>query len=173
VIATRQHLAALVPSGPALVLNLLRWGTDIRTWEELGLPPEGVKATGLKDRELAMAEQLVEDMSTHWKPEDYRDSFKDAVMKLVHKKVEAGDTESVLQPEEEAPDSSSANVIDLTALLQRSLGKGKAPAAKADRVPHGEAKDRAGDSGRSAEARTAPARKKATRSAPAAKRRAA
>ena len=47
VIQTKQHLAALVPVGPALVLNLLRWGADIKPWTDLNLPAEGAKATGL------------------------------------------------------------------------------------------------------------------------------
>jgi DNA end-binding protein Ku len=55
-------------------------------------------------------------------------------MKIVEKKVKAGDTETVIQPEEEAPEEAS-NVIDLTELLQRSLkgggsAKAKAPAAR-------------------------------------------
>ncbi|CAN5294686.1 Ku protein [soil metagenome] len=134
VIQTKQHLAALVPSGPALVLNLLRWGADIRSWEDLNLPAEGSKAAGLSERELAMASQLVDDMSAKWDPSQFRDLFKDEVMALVEKKVEAGQTETVLQPEEEAPQSKSADIIDLTELLQRSLrGKG----AKVD--------DKAGD----------------------------
>src|ERR1700752_1344631 len=37
VIQPRQHLAALVPSGPGMVLNLLRWGADIRPWKDLPL----------------------------------------------------------------------------------------------------------------------------------------
>ena len=41
VIHTKQHLAVLVPSGPGLVLNLLRWGEDIRAWEDRDLPAEG------------------------------------------------------------------------------------------------------------------------------------
>ena len=125
VIHTRQHLAALVPSGPALVLNLLRWGSDIRTWDDLDLPPEGDKAAGLTERELAMARQLVEDMNTKWDADAYRDSFKDAVMALVHKKVEAGESRAAVEPEEQAPSSKSADIYDLTELLQRSLGKGK------------------------------------------------
>ncbi len=44
VINTRQHLAVLVPSGPALILNLLRWGGDIKSFEALKLPPAGAKA---------------------------------------------------------------------------------------------------------------------------------
>ena len=125
VIHTRQHLAALVPSGPGLVLNLLRWGSDIRTWDDLALPAEGAKATGLTDRELAMARQLVEDMNTKWDADAYRDSFKDAVMALVHKKVEAGESRAAVEPEEQAPSSKSADIYDLTELLQRSLGKTK------------------------------------------------
>src|SRR5690606_28820631 len=41
VIQTRQHLALILPCGPALILNLLRWGDEIRSWEELDLPAEG------------------------------------------------------------------------------------------------------------------------------------
>lgn len=133
VIQTKQHLAVLVPSGPGLVLNLLRWGADIRSWEGLNLPPAGAKAAGLTDRELSMAKQLVDDMTSKWKPENFRDSFKDEIMALVDKKVKAGKTETVLQPEETETGRSSAQIIDLTELLQRSLRKGDAdkPAAKA------------------------------------------
>ncbi len=133
VIQTRQHLAVLVPSGPGLVLNLLRWGADIRSWEGLNLPAEGAKAAGLTEKELAMAKQLVDDMTSKWKPETFRDSFKDEIMALVEKKVKAGKTETVLQPQEEEPGRGGAQIIDLTELLQRSLRNkggdgGKAPA---------------------------------------------
>jgi DNA end-binding protein Ku len=130
VIQTKEHLAALVPAGPALVLNLLRWGADIRTWENLKLPKEGVKGAGLSERELDMAGQLIDELTTDWHPEEFTDKFKAQVMALVEKKAEAGDTETVLEPEEEAP-SKTADVIDLAELLQRSLrGKGKSAPAK-------------------------------------------
>jgi DNA end-binding protein Ku len=121
VIQSKQHLAVLVPSGPALVLNLLRWGDDIRSWEDLALPPEGSKAVGLTDKELAMATQLVDDMAAAWDPSQFRDSFKDEVMALVDKKVKAGQTETVVQPDAAEPTGKSADIIDLTELLQRSL----------------------------------------------------
>ena len=121
VIQTKQHLAVLVPSGPGLVLNLLRWGADIRSWEGLNLPPEGSKAAGLSDKELAMAKQLVDDMSSPWEPAAFRDSFKDEIMALVQKKVKAGNTETVSQPEQAERGQGSAQIIDLTELLQRSL----------------------------------------------------
>ncbi|MGY4827683.1 non-homologous end joining protein Ku [Sphaerotilaceae bacterium SBD11-9] len=136
VIQTKEHLAALVPAGPALVLNLLRWGADIRDWSELKLPQEGSKAAGLKESELAMAGKLIDELTTEWHPENFSDKFKDQVMALVEKKAEAGQTETVLQPEEEAP-AKTADVIDLTALLQQSLRGGGAkakPAAKKKRA---------------------------------------
>jgi DNA end-binding protein Ku len=132
VIQTKQHLAVLVPSGPGLVLNLLRWGADIRPWDELSLPPEGAKAAGLSDRELAMAKQLVDDMTDKWDPARFTDSFKDEIMALVKRKVKEGKTETVLQPEEaEEPSSgkSGAQILDLTDLLQRSLRKNSASAS--------------------------------------------
>ncbi|WP_418132193.1 Ku protein (plasmid) [Variovorax sp. 375MFSha3.1] len=128
VIATKQHLAVLVPSGKAMVLNLLRWGDEVKSLEGLDLPPAGVKGAKVSAAEMKMAEQLVGSMSGKWDPEDFKDEFKSAVMKIVQKKVKAGDTETVIQPEEEAPEDSS-NVIDLTELLQRSLKGGKSPKA--------------------------------------------
>jgi DNA end-binding protein Ku len=135
IIQTKQHLAVLVPSGPALVLNLLRWGADIRSLEELNLPPVGAKAAGLSDKELAMAKQLVDDMTGKWDPKQFTDSFKDDIMALVKRKAKEGKLKSVVQPEEsgEAEPRSGAKILDLTELLQRSLrkGGGDAPKAKA------------------------------------------
>ena len=55
VIQTKQHLAILVPSGPVLVLNLLRWANEIRNWENLDIPPEVTKADAITEKEIKMA----------------------------------------------------------------------------------------------------------------------
>ena len=133
VIATKQHLAALVPSGPALVLNLLRWGDEVKGLDSLELPPAGAKSVSAAD--LKMAKQLVAEMSGKWNPDDFKDEFRIQVMKLVEKKAKAGEGKTVVEPEEEAPQS-GGKVIDLTALLKRSLKggakeKANAPARKA------------------------------------------
>ena len=133
VIATKQHLAALVPSGPALVLNLLRWGDEVKGLDSLELPPAGAKSVSAA--ELKMAKQLVAEMSGKWNPDDFKDEFRIQVMKLVDKKAKAGEGKTVVEPEEEAPQS-GGEVIDLTALLKRSLKGGakeeaKSPAKKA------------------------------------------
>lgn len=142
VIQTKQHLAALIPSGDALVLNLMRWGDEVKSVEGLDLPKAGAKNMTPSASELKMAKMLVEDMSGQWDPEQYQDEFKAAVMALVEKKARAGKTETVIEPQEESP-TYADNVIDLTELLQRSLkgGKGGAKAASsAGKAGNGAAK---------------------------------
>ena len=131
VIQTKQHLAVLIPCGPALVLNLLRWGGEIRSWEDLKLPPVGAKAAGLKDSELKMARQLIDDMAADWSADQFRDSFREEIMKLVEIKAKAGETATVTKIEDDPSPQRSADVIDLTELLKRSLQVGKSAAAPA------------------------------------------
>ena len=127
VLHTRQHLAALMPLESALVLVLLRWPAEVRSLDELALGRDVTDAT-LTKGELDMAKRLVEDMSGDWQPDDYRDSFQDKIMALVEKKAHAGKIEKVERVSDEEP-RKSADVIDLTELLKRSLG------AKAGKKP--------------------------------------
>jgi DNA end-binding protein Ku len=120
VIANKQHLALLMPCGPALVLNLLRWGGEIRSWQALQLPPLDAKEAGIREPELKMAKQLIEEMSAHWTPDQFRDTFHEQVMKLVEDKASAGHVEQVEKIASEAAQT-GGNVVDLTELLLRSM----------------------------------------------------
>ena len=133
VIHSKEHLAALLPAGPALMIGMLRWANEIRPCDDLNLPAEGKSAHGFKQAELQMARQLIDEMSTDWHPEDYHDEFTAAIRKLIARKVEQGKTETVT-PLEAEPDTGArdegGNVVDLTELLRRSLGgKKKSKAA--------------------------------------------
>ncbi|WP_348749505.1 Ku protein [Pseudomonas rhodesiae] len=131
VLHTKQHLAALMPLESALVLVMLRWPAEVRDLDELELGSEVIKPS-LAKGELDMAKRLVEDMSADWQPEEYRDSFQEKIMALVEKKAKAGKIEDV-ESQEGEDERKSADVIDLTELLKRSLaGKpaAKKPAAK-------------------------------------------
>ena len=125
VIQNKQHLAVPVPAGPGLILNLLRWGDEIRSWEDLDLPPEGSKAAGVSDKELPMASQLIDDMTGRWDPHQFTDSFKDEILALVDRKVKAGQLHTIFQAGEAAPEKLpvpfGAQILNLTDLLQRSL----------------------------------------------------
>ncbi|WP_421684547.1 Ku protein [Stutzerimonas urumqiensis] len=130
VLRNKQHLAVVMPLGKALVMNTLRWAEEVRSVEYLELKDEALNAD-LNPRELDMAKRLVEDMSEDWKPDQYKDTFQDQIMALVEQKAREGRIEAVGGPEE-AVDRRSADVIDLTELLKRSLAAktGKAKPAK-------------------------------------------
>jgi len=154
VMRTKQHLCALVCVEDKIVLNTLRYATEIRDAEELKLPPATLKAAGISDKELQMALSLVDGMSEDWKPEQYHDTYKEDVLALVKKKIKAGQTKTITAaaPEERAPKAS--NVVDLVALLQDSLGKRKGgakprAAEQEDEEEEEEAKPRARNGARS------------------------
>jgi DNA end-binding protein Ku len=125
VMHTKERLAALVPTGAALVLNTIRWAGEIRPLTELKFPAPGTAGANLKPAELKMAAQLIAEMTGPWKSEDYSDHFSDAILALVHKKVEAGETATVTAIEDAPTEAGASNVVDLTDLLARSLGKRK------------------------------------------------
>ncbi len=141
VLHTRQHLAALMPLESALVLVMLRWPAEVRELDILELGDEVTNPT-LAKGELEMAKRLVQDMSADWEPQEYRDSFEDKIMELVEKKANEGRLEAVeTDPGEEQ--RKTADVIDLTELLKRSLGgKGKATDKSAGKAPAKPAKPR-------------------------------
>jgi len=119
-----------MPLESAIVLVLLRWPSEVRGLDSLELPKEATDVK-LSKSELDMAKRLIKDMSTEWTPdaEEYRDTFQDQIMSLVETKAREGKIENV---ETDAGDTErkSADVIDLTELLKRSLG-GRGSAAKA------------------------------------------
>jgi DNA end-binding protein Ku len=146
VLHTKEHLAALVPTGPALLLNTLRWSTEVRPWSDLKLPAEGKKAADLKPMELKMARQLVADMTQPFRADQYADRFTDAVHALVKERAKAGQTEQVqaLETDTERP---ASNVIDLADLLAKSLGqRNPGSAAAPKRAPAASRKASAGRS---------------------------
>lgn len=120
VLHTRQHLAALMPLDSAMVLVMLRWPAEVRSLDTLELGSEVTKPE-LAKGELDMAKRLVQDMSGDWSPDDYRDSFEDKIMALVEKKANEGKIEDVETATGEE-ERKTADVIDLTELLKRSLG---------------------------------------------------
>ena len=123
VLHSKQHLAALVPAGPVLALNTLRWADEVRAVDELGKLPGSAKAAGISAREMEMARKLIDDMSATWDPADYHDTFHDEILALIDRKVREGKTAEVEPVETQAPQRRSADIVDLSELLKRSLGQ--------------------------------------------------
>ena len=126
VLHNKQHLAALIATPQAIVLNTLRWATEVRSVEDLDLPEEGLKGVAIKPKELQMATQLIESMTEAWQPEQFKDTFRDDIMAMVKQKFDASLAEEITEVKVEAPEETS-NVVDLTELLRKSL-QGRSPA---------------------------------------------
>jgi len=124
VIRTRQHLAALMPKGEALTLVQLRFAHELRPAEDLPLPPKNLEKLGVSAAEQRMADTLVKGMHDEWKPEQYKDTFRDDVLALVEKKAKAGELNTVAElPHEKRPHKQKSNVVDLMDMLKKSLGE--------------------------------------------------
>jgi DNA end-binding protein Ku len=122
VIRSRQHLAALIPLERMLLMNTLRFSNEIRSMSDLNLPEAGMN--GLTEKEMAMAERLVEDMTEDWNPEQYKDTYTNDLMARIEARIKSGETHTIT-PEsgDEAEPRRGAEVIDLVSLLRRSLDK--------------------------------------------------
>lgn len=142
VISTKQHLAALLPHGSGLVLNLLRWEEEVRETAGLPWPDESVQVS---TAELKMAEQLVDAMAGDWQPDLFHDEFREKLMELVEQKAREGGLRAAKPLPGEEIEGAGAEVIDLTELLRRSLRGGAAaapapaPAPAAKKAPRREA----------------------------------
>ena len=123
VIRSRQHLAALLVDGPALVVNLLRFAHELRDPAALELPGDGEKGAAISTQELRMAEQLVEAMAAEWDPQKYRDDYHDDLLKLIEKKVQSGQTKAVAPAEHRPAREGKGKVVDIMHLLRESLNK--------------------------------------------------
>jgi DNA end-binding protein Ku len=123
VIRTREHIAALVPFGPMLVLELLRFAEELRDPKELELPLETLSSLKVGDKELAMAQTLVSEMEDEWNPEQYKDEYREDLMTFIEKKIKSGKTHTIAEPVEDKTERKSADVIDLMGLLKKSVEK--------------------------------------------------
>jgi DNA end-binding protein Ku len=114
VLRSKQQLAALRPTGDVLTLTTMLWGDEV-------LPPDrldeldSVREAEASERELKMAEQLIESLSAKWDPGEFRDEYRERVIDLIERKA-AGE-EIAVQPEAEEP----AAAPDLMAALEASL----------------------------------------------------
>lgn len=120
VLRTREHLVAIMPVGEALMLEVLRFGHQLKDASDIALPT-GKEAPSVSDRELAMAEQLIDGMMSDWDPSKYKDRYYGDVMKIIEEKARTGEA----KPRHTAVRGTVANdeVVDLLDLLKKSVSK--------------------------------------------------
>jgi DNA end-binding protein Ku len=123
VVKTRQHLAAVLVYDRVLVLDVLRYASELRDPSKLRVPGTNPKALRIPDRELKMAERLVAEMTEDWDPQKYHDEYRDELLAFIKKRGRAGQLTSAPETEEKPATPKRADVIDIAELLKRSLAK--------------------------------------------------
>jgi len=124
-IKTREHLAALKPSGKALVLELMHFADELADPEDLKLP-QAEPST----KELTMATQLISSMTGKWDPEKWKDEYHEALLKLIEEKMA-----SPKKLKTSKPPRQPSNVVDLVSILQQSISAQGKPAVKSKAHP--------------------------------------
>jgi DNA end-binding protein Ku len=117
VIRSRENLACVIPYGDTLQMIVLRFHEEVKEPDDIGFPSKNLDKHKVSERELAIAGQLVEAMSSDWDPEQYKDEYRAALKDYVQKKYEEGDD---FKPPTIAPEKPS-KATDIMELLQQSL----------------------------------------------------
>ena len=113
-IKTRQYLAGVKPEDDVLVLELMHFAEELADPKKLHVPRRLEAAKS----ELDMAKALIKSMSGEWKPEKYKDDYREALMDVIEEKVEHGGKQIEEKPRaKKAP----SKVIDLVEVLKQSL----------------------------------------------------
>jgi DNA end-binding protein Ku len=159
VIRTREYLSAVMPRDDALMLMLLRYPQELVDAGDYRIPEGKASEYRVSDKEIQMAEQLIESMSDEWKPNDYRDEFRDRLRKVIEKRMKSKGVVTTPSDEEaEPPENATTNVVDFMSLLQQSLASNKRTPAKKTA-----AKTTRKTAGKAAPRKKAPAKKTAKR----------
>ncbi len=145
VFRNKEHLAALRPSDGALTLTTMRFADEVVSPSELeDVLPEGEQKVAKK--EVEMAEQLIESLTTEFDPSAYRDEYREELLALIERKAEGKDVLTAPATEEPkptaAPDLMAALEQSIAAVKDRDQAKPKSKAKPAAKKSKAAAKKR-------------------------------
>jgi DNA end-binding protein Ku len=124
VLRSKEHLVAIRPRDGALAMETMLFSDEVispESLEELAAADGDVKTS---DRELTMAQQLIDSLTSKFEPERYRDEYRERVLDLIERKAQ-GETIVIEEPAAEPKE-----VPDLMAALEASIANAKKPAPK-------------------------------------------
>jgi DNA end-binding protein Ku len=129
VMRSKEYLAAVRPVGDTLCLETMRYADEVVKPADIGIEAKHEKAA---DREMKIANQLIESMSAEFDPARYKDEYRERVMEFVEKKAKGKGVE-VLEEEwdgDTADKHHGGKVLDLMAALEESLSRSKGGASR-------------------------------------------
>ncbi len=116
VLRNQEHLVVLKPEGDVLILNQIRYKTQLREPVGLNIP----KKEQISKSELDMAIQLISHLSKPFEAEKYRDTYTEKLDELIQKKIKG---KKITTPKGETP--KPTGVTDLMGKLKESLEKAR------------------------------------------------
>ena len=111
---TKENLCVIKPYKDIIILNKIRFPEELRNYDDLKIPKKTVK-----EGELKMAIALIEQTSGKFKPEQYADTYKEDLLKIIEQKAKGK------KPKISSHEEKSDKTIDLMAQLKASLEKTK------------------------------------------------
>ena len=118
----KETLAVLRVRDKAILLQTMLWPDEVRQ-PDFAILDDDVE---LRPQELKMAASLVESMAADFEPDQFSDSYREAVVELIDAKLERGESAELPGTEEEsAKRGKPGEVIDLLTALQRSVNRAR------------------------------------------------
>lgn len=121
VLANREHVIAIEPSGKGLIATTLRYPYEVRDESEFF---DDIKTPKISKDMVELAAHILETKAAHFHPDKFKDKYENALKALVKRKASG---KTIEQPK---PVERSDNVVDLMDALRRSLKGGKAASAR-------------------------------------------
>jgi DNA end-binding protein Ku len=124
VLRSKEHLVAIRPRDGALAMETMLFSDEVispESLEELATADGDVRTS---ERELTMAQQLIDSLSSDFEPGKYRDEYRERVLDLIERKAQG---EQIVIEE---PAAEPQQVPDLMAALEASIANAKKPAQK-------------------------------------------
>jgi DNA end-binding protein Ku len=118
VLRQKEHLVAIRPRDDVLTMETLLFADEVIEPDKIDEMPDGSKGKTTK-KELEMAQQLIDSLSSEFEPEKYRDEYRDRVLDLIERKAQG---EEIVV---EAPKEEPKKVPDLMAALEASIAGAK------------------------------------------------
>ena len=124
----RKHVVILRPGEKGVLLHTMYYSHEIRKVDEFR-----TDLSLVKDKELALATNLIEALATEFDPEKYKDEYRENILHAIEAKKQG---EVVV----EAPQPHREKVVDIMEALKQSLAAAKKPAGSAASTHAAEAK---------------------------------
>ena len=110
----KEHLAALRFRDDAFVLETMYWPDEIREADFGGVDV----SAKVRPNELEMAQTLIENLTADWDPAEFKDEYREAMLRIVEAKINGEEIE-IVEPEP------TAKVVDLMEALKASVAAAK------------------------------------------------